>query len=85
MRANNLFFICLFSLIYIATNNLLITPPQSTSPYITLTTIQRDIDNFLRGGYRQLTSGMLVNIKAEGPNNLLAYLVPNGSVFVFNT
>jgi hypothetical protein len=58
---------------------------EPISPYITLTPIQKEIDAFLRLGYRQLDNGMLVNIKADNDNHLLAYLVSNGSVFVFNT
>jgi hypothetical protein len=59
---------------------------QTTSPFITINNIQKDIDTFLRLGYKQLASATLANIKSNNANNnILAYLVNNGSVFVFDT
>ena len=84
------FFFLLLILIPNLNNCATITPPITPSKSLTttpfpLSAIAQDIDKFLRLGYRQLSSASLANIQTEHNNYLLAYLVSNGSVFIFNT
>lgn len=72
-----------YFLFFVVSCNINVT--QTTSPFITVNPIQKDIDSFLRLGYKQLASATLANIKSNANNNILAYLVNNGSVFVFDT